>query len=138
MAEYPFVDGAQYRFHIKGQQKSIAVTTGSNIGVVLNDNDSDKQIWIAIRNEDGEVRLKNLGTGHYLEKDKGDNKIKAESSHPGENQVVRATTFKTGWKLSIRVNGVWEDIGVKSDGKIEWPVLVKATTIIFDIEHIET
>lgn len=139
MSEYPFVDGDLYRFHTKGQQKSVAITSGKNVHVVPNNNISEKQIWTVKRNDDAnEIRFLNLGTNTYLERDEGDDKLKAESTKPVTLQNFRASTFKTGWTFKLLVGKVWKPVGVKSDGADEWLSLVPEPSTIFDIEHIES
>ncbi|MCJ1344050.1 hypothetical protein MMC31_002250 [Peltigera leucophlebia] len=139
MAEYPFQHGGRYRFHTKGQQKSVALTTGKNVLVVPTDRDSAKQIWTAIRNDEAhEIRFQNREKPHpFLEKDDGDDKLKAQSVQSGNFQNIHATTFKTGWGLNLVIDNEWNAIGVKSDGKLEWLSLVQEPSTIFDIEHIE-
>lgn len=138
MAEYPFKNGGRYRFIFKGQEKSVATLSTYRVEVLDSDSKSDNQIWIATRNEvTHELRFKNVGNNHFLGRDGGDTKLKADSSTPGEKQNFRFTTFKTGWKLSLNDDGVWKAIGVQSNQILWLDEVEKDVTItIFEIYDI--
>lgn len=135
MSEYPFENGQQYRFHVKGQDTSIAATDTFNVHVIKSSDTSLYQIWLAeVDNNKNEIRFKNVGTGHYLEKNIEDI-IKADSDKHGKFQNTRAKTYKEGYALELLVGDVWRPIVVRFQGADEWLKVVEVRSTVFTIEH---
>lgn len=136
MSDYSFLDGTLYRFHIRGQNKTVATSDqGTDVHVVRTDPTSQFQVWIATLDVKYNVtRFRNLATQAFLEKNTQGKYLKAASHDTGEYQNFLAAPFGTGWHLKLIVGPLPDPVVVAFDGSDEWLSLAQQPTTIYDID----
>lgn len=136
MTDYRFVQGALYRFHIRGQVKTVAANDHDpEVHVVPTDLTSEFQIWIAeLDEEHNQTRFRNYGTQAFLEKDEQDTYLKAESQNPRDYQNFLASAFGTGWHLKLVIGPVSAPVVALFDGSNEWLGTAENPTTIYEID----
>lgn len=136
MSDYRFVEGTLYRFHVRGQDKTVAASNdGTDVHVVPTDNTSENQEWIAVLDEEhNQTRFLNYGTRAFLEKNAEGNLLKAESRNPGNFQNFLAKPVRTGWYLKLIVGPNPTPVVVLFYDSDEWLGLAENPSTIYDID----
>lgn len=95
---FPFVSGRHYHFVFRGQGKSIAATSHTEVHVIRTVIDDSRQLWIAEKDEDsGQFRFRNVSTRAFLEKQDHGEILQAKSIDPKPNfQFIEALDSSEG------------------------------------------
>ncbi len=137
---FPFVSGREYHFVFKGQGRSIAATSPTEVHVVPTVIDDNRQLWVAEKDVDiGQFRFRNVSTRAFLEKQDHSEILQAKSTTAKTNfQFIEALDSSEGVVLQLIEEERSSPISVKIEGTIYWLALQATSASHFDIKQKDT